>query len=70
MISEAYSQLRSISSGVAGVELALDALVLLEALLAAADRSPTGMRSRSISESWRMYQGEYSAECSLDSVGK
>ncbi len=37
MISDAYSQLRSISSGVPRRELALDALVLLQALLAAAD---------------------------------
>ena len=36
MISEAYSQLRSISSGVPAASSALDALVLLEALLAAA----------------------------------
>ena len=70
MISDAYSQLRSISSGSPVASSRLTRSYSSRPSSPRPTQSATGMRKRSISESCRMYQGEYSAECSLDSVGK
>ena len=69
-ISEAYSRLRSISNGPPAASVCrIDSYSRRFSSLRRT-YSSTGTRKRSIISSLRMNHGRYSAECSLDSVGK
>ena len=70
MISDAYSWLRSISISSPASRLRRISSYSSRFSSLRATYSSTGIRKRSIASSCRMNHGRYSAECSLDSVGK
>ena len=70
MISDAYSRLRSISNGSPAASIRRISSYSSRFSSLRRTYSSTGTRKRSIIASSCRKQGRYSAECSLDSVGK